>query len=433
MAVTQIDGARQLRFTGNLDLGTNKIVNVSDPTANQDAATKAYVDAQVAGGVIDFKESVRVATTAAGTLASDFENGDTIDGVVVATNDRILIKNQSAGDENGIYTVNASGAPSRSSDADTSAEVTTGMFCFIEEGTSNAKTGWLLTTTGAITLDTTALTFEKFSEVGQLLDDLVAGAGLTKTNETVDVVATTSGGLTVNADDIGINLDTNSGLNLGAGGISVGAGSGLAASGGDINVGAATSGGITVNADDIQIDLDANSGLNLGAGGISVGAGSGLAASGGNVNVGAATSGGITVNADDIQVDLDGTTLALGAGGLSLADGASASLLVGQGASDTTYNAVGGDVTMDASANFTIADAYVTDTFVYREAPTGTINGSNADFTMAATPLSNTECVHLNGVLQNAGGANDYTLAGAVITFGSAPETGDVVLVNYAK
>lgn len=384
MAVTQIDGARQLRFTGNLDLGTNKIVNVSDPTANQDAATKAYVDAQVAGGVIDFKESVRVATTAAGTLASDFENGDTIDGVVVATNDRILIKNQSAGDENGIYTVNASGAPSRSSDADTSAEVTTGMFCFIEEGTSNAKTGWLLTTTGAITLDTTALTFEKFSEVGQLLDDLVAGAGLTKTNETVDVVATTSGGLTVNADDIGINLDTNSGLNLGAGGISVGAGSGLAASGGDINVGAAT-------------------------------------------------SGGITVNADDIQVDLDGTTLALGAGGLSLADGASASLLVGQGASDTTYNAVGGDVTMDASANFTIADAYVTDTFVYREAPTGTINGSNADFTMAATPLSNTECVHLNGVLQNAGGANDYTLAGAVITFGSAPETGDVVLVNYAK
>ena len=382
MAVTQIDGARQLRFTGNLDLQTNKIVNLTDPTANQDAATKSYVDAQVAGGVIDFKESVRVATTATGTLASDFENNDVIDGVTLATNDRILIKNQSSGDENGIYIVQATGAPSRSSDADTSAEVTSGLFCFVEEGTSNAKTGWLLTTTGTITLDTTALTFEKFSEVGQLLEDLVAGAGLTKTAETVDVVAATSGGLTANANDITINLDTNSGLNLGANGISVGAGSGLAASGGD-------------------------------------------------VNVGAATSGGITVNADDIQVNLDGSTLALGASGLSLADGASAALLVGQGASDSTYNAVGGDLTMSSSAAFTIADSYVTDTWVTRETPTGTVNGSNTDFTMAATPLSNTDCIYLNGILQNTGGANDYTLSGAIITFNTAPESGDVILVNY--
>ncbi len=384
MAVTQIDGARQLRFTGNLDLQTNKIVNLTDPTANQDAATKSYVDAQVAGGVIDFKESVRVATTAAGTLASDFENGDTIDGVALATNDRILIKNQSSGDENGIYIVQATGAPSRSDDADTSAEVTSGMFMFVEEGTANAKTGWLLTTTGTITLDTTALTFEKFSEVGQLLEDLVAGAGLTKTGETVDVVAATSGGLTANANDITINLDTNSGLNLGADGISVGAGSGLAASSGD-------------------------------------------------VNVGAATSGGITVNADDIEVNLDGSTLALGASGLSLADGASAALLVGQGASDSTYNAVGGDLTMDASADFTIADSYVTDTWVYREVPSGLVNGSNASYTLAATPLSATECVHLNGVLQNVGGSNDYTISTNTVTFNSAPETGDVILVNYAK
>ncbi len=382
MAVTQTDGARQLRFTGNLDLQTNKIVNLTDPTANQEAATKAYVDAQVAGGVIDFKESIRVATTSNGTFASAFQAGQTVDGVTLVADDRILLKNQSTGNQNGIYDVTASGAPVRSSDADTSAEVTTGMFAFIEEGTSNADTGWLLTTTGSITLDTTALTFEKFSQTGQLLSDLVAGAGLTKTDETVDVVAATSGGLTANANDITINLDTNSGLNLGADGISVGAGSGLAASSGD-------------------------------------------------VNVGAATSGGITVNADDIEVNLDGSTLALGASGLSLADGASATLFVGQGASDTTYNAVGGDLTMDASAAFTIADSYVTDTWVTRETPTGTVNGSNADFTMAATPLSNTDCIYLNGILQNTGGANDYTLSGAIITFNTAPESGDVILVNY--
>jgi hypothetical protein len=382
MAVTQTDGARQLRFTGNLDLQTNKIVNLTDPTANQEAATKAYVDAQVAGGVIDFKESIRVATTSNGTFASAFTAGQTVDGVTLVADDRILLKNQSTGNQNGIYDVTASGAPVRSSDANTSAEVTTGMFAFIEEGTSNADTGWLLTTTGSITLDTTALTFEKFSQTGQLLGDLVAGAGLTKTAETVDVVAATSGGLTANANDITINLDTNSGLNLGAGGISVGAGSGLAASGGD-------------------------------------------------VNIGAATSGGITVNADDIEVNLDGSTLALGSSGLSLADGASAALLVGQGASDTTYNAVGGDLTMSSSAAFTIADSYVTDTWVTRETPTGTVNGSNTDFTMAATPLSNTDCIYLNGIIQNTGGANDYTLSGAIITFNTAPESGDVILVNY--
>lgn len=431
MAVTQIDGARQLRFTGNLDMTTNKIVNLTDPTANQDAATKAYVDAQVAGGVIDFKESVRVATTAAGTLSTDFENGDTVDGITLATNDRILIKNQGTASENGIYTVNASGAPTRASDADVSAEVTPGMFCFVEEGTSNQKTGWLLTTTGTIVLDTTSLTFEKFSEVGQLLDDLVAGDGLTKTNETVDVVANSTGGLTANANDITIKLDTDSGLQLGSGGLSIGAGSGLVSTGGTMNIVAATSGGLTINADDMEIDLDTDSGLQLGVNGLSVGDGDGLTASGGTLAVGA--SDGITVNANDVAVNLDGSTLSVSGTGLKLAQGTSAYLLVGQGASDTTYNAVGGDVTMSSSAAFTIADSYVTDTWVYREAPSGLINGSNTSYTLAATPITGTECVHLNGVLQNVGGSNDYTISTNTITFGSAPESGDVILVNYAK
>jgi len=114
----------------------------------------------------DWKNSVRVATTAAGTLASDFENGDTVDGVVLATGDRILLKNQSAGAENGIYTVNASGAPTRATDADTSAEVTSGMAVHVEEGTSNADTNWLLTTNNPITLGSTALVFTQLSGSG---------------------------------------------------------------------------------------------------------------------------------------------------------------------------------------------------------------------------------------------------------------------------
>lgn len=429
MAVTQVDGARQLRFTGNLDMTTNKIVNLTNPTANQDAATKAYVDAQVAGGVVDLKESVRVATTTNGTFASAFAAGQTVDGITLVASDRILLKNQSTGSQNGIYDVTASGAPVRSSDANSSAEVTPGMFTFIEEGTANADTGWLLTTTGTITLDTTSLTFEKFSQTGQLLSDLTAGDGLTKTGETINLVGASSGGITVNPDDVEINLDTNSGLGLAAGGISVGAGAGLLNTANEVDVVGKVSGGLDVDDNDIAILLDTNSGLNLGVNGISVGDGAGLVATGGTLDV--VGGDGIDAGADNITIDLDGTTLSKAVAGVSLADGASASLLVGQGASDSTYNAVSGDMTMDASANFTIENSYVTDTWVTRETPTGTVNGSNTDFTMAATPLSNTDCIYLNGVLQNAGGANDYTLSGAVITFNTAPESGDVILVNY--
>ncbi len=116
-----------------------------------------------AANALDWKASVRATTIAAGTLATSFANGSVIDGVTLATGDRILIKDQAAGAENGLYTVNASGAPTRSSDADTSAEVTPGLAVVVEEGTINADTLFILTTNGTIVLDTTALTFAGLS------------------------------------------------------------------------------------------------------------------------------------------------------------------------------------------------------------------------------------------------------------------------------
>ncbi len=127
-------------------MNSQKITGLAEPTASSDAATKGYVDGVKQG--LDIKESVIAASTAAGTLASDFANGDTVDGVTLVTGDRILIKNQADASENGVYTVNASGAPTRATDFDSAADVTSGAFVFVEKGTANADAGFVLTTDG---------------------------------------------------------------------------------------------------------------------------------------------------------------------------------------------------------------------------------------------------------------------------------------------
>lgn len=132
----------------------------SDTQVPSALAVKTYAD-NISQGV-KWKASVRVATTAAGTLATSFENADTVDGITLATGDRILIKDQATATENGIYTVNASGAPTRATDADTGAEIKQAAV-FVEEGTTNADNAFVLTNDGTITLGSTNLTFVPFS------------------------------------------------------------------------------------------------------------------------------------------------------------------------------------------------------------------------------------------------------------------------------
>lgn len=178
----------------DLALGSHKITGVLDPTGAQDVATKNYVDGQV-GGARDVKESVRIATVGNDTLSGLAAR----DGVTPVAGDRVLAKAQTTGADNGIY-VAAAGAWARSADADSSTEVTAGLYVWVEEGTANADTGWLLTTNNPITLGTTALVFTQVSALGQV----TAGAGLTKTGNTLDVVGT-AGRINVQADSVDID------------------------------------------------------------------------------------------------------------------------------------------------------------------------------------------------------------------------------------
>ena len=159
---------------------TGALTLAADPTAALQAATKQYVDNAITG--LDFKQSVRATTTANITLSGT----QTIDGVALIAGDRVLVKDQTTANQNGIYVV-AAGSWSRASDADNSpaGEVTAGMYAFIEEGTTYASSGWVLATANPITLGSTNLSFQQFNGLGQL----TAGTGLTKTGSTLSITA----------------------------------------------------------------------------------------------------------------------------------------------------------------------------------------------------------------------------------------------------
>lgn len=172
-------------------MNSQKITGLATPTVATDAATMGYVDS-VAQGLAP-KDSVRCATTAAITISTGLNSGDVIDGITLANGDRVLVKNQAAPAENGIYVVSAS--PARATDADVWAELPS-AFTFVEQGTTNADTGWVCTADQGGTLGTTAVTWTQFNGAGSL----TAGAGLTLAANVLDIGQ--GAGITVNADTI---------------------------------------------------------------------------------------------------------------------------------------------------------------------------------------------------------------------------------------
>ena len=190
--------------TGAVSMNSQKITGLADPTGDNDAANKGYVDGVAQG--LDVKDSVVATTTANGTLSTAFANGQSIDGVTLQTGDRILIKNQTTASQNGIYNVNASGAPSRTTDMATGANAA-GAFVFVEQGTINAENGFTCTSdTGSAVVGTNNLTFAQFSGAGQV----IAGDGLDKSGNTLSVDLKANGGLVIESTEIAVKLDASS-------------------------------------------------------------------------------------------------------------------------------------------------------------------------------------------------------------------------------
>lgn len=403
MTTTQIRGSTQIKdntvtvvklnMDADLPMGTHKITGLVDGVNPQDAVTKAQLDG-IAGGV-DIKGSVRAASVGANLTLSGTQ---TVDGIALTAGNRILVKNQTAPAENGIYVV-AAGAWSRSPDADVSAEVTSGMFTFVEQGTVNAGTGWVLTTPDPIVLNTTALTFTQFSGAGAI----TAGDGLTQTGTTIAIGTPSNNTSTstnaVTADSHSHAIDST----IARSAITISAGTGLSGGG----------------------DLTANRTITL-ADHTHQSAG----AAGGKLDHGDALNGLADDDHNQYWNDSRGDAKIATHTAVKTAHGlvsptAANDFMIGSG--------VGVWALKTLAEAKSILGIVAGATNAYKETPTGAINGSNAAFVLAHTPVAGSEHVYRNGILQNAGG-NDYTLATATITFeaGSIPQTGDVVLVTYA-
>jgi hypothetical protein len=224
----------------DLSMAGFKLTSLGAPSADTDAANKGYVDAVAQG--LDVKASVVYATAAAleaytftstggGTLTANANGELDIDGFIVSSvGTRILVKNETSGNApyNGIYTVtNAGGLSSvwvltRSTDANTSAEVTDGLFTFVEQGDTLASTSWVLTTNNPITLNTTALEFSQFSGAGTY----TASNGVLLTGTNFTFAPRAGFGLATGASGAEVKLATTSGLNI-TSDLAVGAGNGI--------------------------------------------------------------------------------------------------------------------------------------------------------------------------------------------------------------
>jgi hypothetical protein len=225
-----VSTAAQTALNAKLNLSggtlTGALTLSGAPTSDLHAATKLYVDGLAAG--INFHQPVVAATM--GNLAGTYNNGTngvgatitagsngsigTIDGASVSVGNRILLRAQTDAKQNGVYTVTAvgsAGAPwvvTRAADADNnpSGELANGDFTFVTSGSTNGSKGFIVSTTGTITIGTTEIQYAQFNAS----EAVIAGTNITKSGETISVVnnPTFSGLVTASASGVAFSDGT---------------------------------------------------------------------------------------------------------------------------------------------------------------------------------------------------------------------------------
>jgi hypothetical protein len=391
IANAAIDSTK-IDLSGEFDYTPGKLI-VASPSASGEVANKSYVDTTVSSFAsgITWKKNCRVATTANVDLSSGLANGQTVDGVTVATGDRILVWKQTDAKQNGIYVAPASGAASRAADFDAPSEII-GAAVIVVSGTANANEGYIVTN-GAVVVGTNDINFTQFTALGQV----IAGNGLEKdaNNTTLSIKLDASSGLAVSGTGLKIDLlDTS--LELDSNGIRAKLGKGLTYD----------STGIYVKtANGVQVD---------GSGFVSV-----------KLN---ASNPALVADGSGLSVQVDGSDAIEATGtGLKL-----------KGASVTTAKLGDGAVTAAKLASDVISKLGrfdVCKSFVATDAQT--------DFGLTDTDVDGAMGGHLvfvNGRLMLIGSGNDYTFAdrasgagGDAIVFEYGLVAGDVVVVAYGR
>jgi len=458
------DGAEFLQrngsvaLTGNLNANSNRIVNLAAPVDPNDAARKA--DVEIAALGLSVKSAVRVATVAAlpdntrtGNVLTADDDGalPSIDGVSLSVGNRLLVKDEATGANNGIYTVTDLGDGSnpfvltRATDADESSEVVPNIFMFVSEGTTLADTGWVLNTNAPITLNTTALSFTQFSGVSGSGDvDGGANVGTAGTGLFKQKSGSTLQFHKLNNVDGKINIALDGGSDEVR--LSIAAGSLVNA---DISASAAIARSKLADGSANHVIINDGSGVlsseaRLSLDRLATGSANSVLIGQG---AGSSTYGLITNSNVDAAAAIARTKLASGSAHRLVVNDASgvmidaaaitaARALISDANGIPTHSSVTstelGHLSGVTSAIQTqLNNKLAGSNHIIREAPTGAINGSNDIFELAATPIAGKEQVFLNGLLQRPGSGNDYTISGDTITFEDAPLTGDVLLVSY--
>ncbi len=466
--------------SGTIVASSKRITSVASPTGDNDAANKAYVDSVAEG--LDVKESVVAATTAA-LAAVTYNNGTggvgatltadangvlaAVDGVTMVAGERLLVQNQAAALQNGIYlctSIGAVGAPfvlTRAGDMDGSpASEIPGAFVFVEEGTTNADNGFVCTTNAPVTMGTTAINFTQFSGAGQI----TAGAGLAKTGDT----------LSVNVDDVttaisGDAVIVKTSANLTTPNIGVANGDSFTATG-TVQGATVTDGTATITSGAIaSVTTIVTSGnITTGAGNVIAGnvtgaigdfsgavsgatltSDSGLTISGNDID-----SSGAAITVNQASADLDFVVEGNGDANLFRTDAGSDTVLISTATATTgaTLKVAGTDsilipvgttaqrpsaatgmirfnTTLD-SFEFYDSNSWTTAGADFTVIATQTFSGDNSTvaFTLSESQTTASCIVSINGVVQLPTTA--YAVSGTTMTFTEAPLAGDVIEVR---